>query len=141
MKIPFKFASCLILSSTVLIATSSISVAIVVIEFPNESGGGIGGSAGSISAEFSTGNILTGTTGAVAVGKAGAATSASTNTTDIYAIATGYSGGITISGINTSNLSYTVDADPNLGIAQANRFNATPSNVNLVPATVGVTLN
>lgn len=140
MKILFKLALILIVPATVLITTSSISVAKVAF-LPNGNGSGAGGSAGSISAEFSAGNTLTGIAGTVAVGKTGAATSANTTATDISAVATGYSGGITISGMNSSNLSYTVGADPNLETAQANSFNgSSKSSLNLVPATVGVTL-
>jgi hypothetical protein len=109
-----------------------------------QAGGGVAGSAGSISAEFTTGNALSATAGAVAVGKAGAITTATGSTTDITASAVGYAGALTVVDFNTVDVEYEVarETAANLARLQGNIFNgASKSGTSLLPgANTGVSL-
>lgn len=152
------------MKASIVFATGLILAAGTVIGSINVAHAGSAGSAGSISAEFSAGNVLTGTAGAVAVGKTGAFTSGTSNggtpaipatgvlgqpgftpgtaatPGDFTAVAAGYGGILTV---NPTGTTFTVAEDLLLGTAgiQANIFDSTnKSSVNLVPATVGVTL-
>jgi hypothetical protein len=90
---------------------------------------GQGGAAGTISASFSTGNVLTATAGAVAVGKDSAVTTGRSTGTDISAVAVGAAGEIDLANINGSSADYTIapESAARLGIAggQGNNFSAT----------------
>ena len=130
------------MKASILFATGLILATGIVIGAMDAAHAGAGGSAGSISAQFTaTGNDLTATAGAVAVGKTGAVTSATTTPTGITAAAAGYSGGIVVTKFNDTDISYDAGLDNSVGTAQANNFNSTAkSGLNLVPATVGVSL-
>jgi hypothetical protein len=68
-----------IMKASIVFATGLILAAGAVVGSINVAHAGAAGSAGSISAEFSAGNVLTGTAGAVAVGKTGAFSSGTSN--------------------------------------------------------------
>ena len=132
------------MKASIVFATGLMLAAGVVTGSINAAQAGEGGAAGSISAQFTeTGNSLTATAGAVAVGKAGAFTTSRTNTTDISSVAVGYGGGLSVAGINgTANYTATAETTAQLGVVggQGNTFAAAPS-LNLLPgATTGVTL-
>ena len=138
------------MKASIVFATGLILAAGAVAGFSNAAHAGAAGSAGSISAQFTTtGNTLTATAGAVATGKNGAFTTATGSApaggvADITAVAAGYSGALTISDLNTTLVDYAVTAEgaTGLGIAQGNNFDGVnKTSVNLVPATVGVKLN
>ncbi|WP_295613740.1 hypothetical protein [Chamaesiphon sp. GL140_3_metabinner_50] len=110
---------------------------------------GEAGAAGSISAEFSaTGNNLTATAGAVAVGKSGAFTTSRGSAANISSVAVGYAGSLAVTGINDSQaavgVGYTLTAESaaQLQVAQGNAFNAgSAPSLNLLPGTTtGVTI-
>jgi hypothetical protein len=154
-----------IMKASIVFATGLILAAGAVVGSINVAHAGSAGSAGSISAEFSTGNVLTGTAGAVAVGKTGAFTAGTANggtpaiapvfnvntgalvtpgtpagPSDFTAVAGGYGGILTV---NATGTTFTVAEDLLLGTTgvQANVFDSTNKNsVNLLPSTVGVTL-
>jgi hypothetical protein len=132
MKTSLKLAICSILATGAVFGSSNIAQA------------GVGGSAGSISAEFKAANVLSATAGAVAVGKAGAITTATGSTTDITASAVGYGGLLTVTDFNTVDVTYSVARDSNAGLAlvQGNTFNgANKSGTSLLPgANTGVSL-
>ncbi len=157
------------MKASIVFATGLILAAGAVFGSINVAHAGSAGSAGSISAEFSAGNVLTGTAGAVAVGKTGAFTSGTSNggtalipatfgppvnntpgplltpevpaaPASFTAVAGGYGGRLTVDATGTI---FTVAEDTLLGTAgvQANVFDSTAKNsVNLVPSTVGVSL-
>jgi hypothetical protein len=100
---------------------------------------GQGGAAGTISAQFSAGNRVEATAGAVAVGKDSAVTTGRTNTGDISAVAFGAGGQIGLNNVNAGNPEYTVAADLNLGVIQGNLFNATAA-PNLRLGTGGISI-
>lgn len=132
------------MKASIKFATGLILAAGAVVGSINAAHAGQAGSAGSISAQFSTtGNSLTATAGAVAAGKTGAFTTANGTVADISAIAAGYSGILTVSNFSTATVGYAATDDGRLGTAQANNFDGTApkTSVNLVPATVGVKLN
>jgi hypothetical protein len=131
------------MKASIVFATGLILAAGAVFGSSNIAQAGVGGSAGSISAEFTTGNVLSATAGAVAVGKAGAITVATGSTTDITASAVGYAGGLTVTGFNTTGVIYTVVADTDAGLAlqQGNAFAGAASGTSLLPGTTtGVSL-
>jgi hypothetical protein len=133
-----------IMKASILFTTGLILAAGAVVGSINVAHAGVAGSAGSISAQFTaTGNNLVSTAGAVAAGKTGAFTTASGTTTDISAVAAGYSGVLTVTGFSTSTVGYSAADDTLKSITQANNFDgaAPKTSVNLVPATVGVSLN
>lgn len=118
---------------------------------------GDGGAVGSISAQFTaTGNNLTATSGAVAVGKFGGITLARTNPTNISTVAVGYSIGsdqftgfsdlpgfskVGVLRFNSQNSAIGVLANSNaeLNTPQGNTFTAAPT-LNLLPGTSGVNI-
>jgi hypothetical protein len=131
MKASIKFATALILAAGAVAGSINVAHA------------GAGGSAGTISAQFTvTGNNLTGTAGAVAVGKLGAVTSGTATPTELSATAAGYAGDLTITNFSTDTIGYGAFADALLGDEQKNNFAGTlKSSVNLVPGpTTGVKL-
>jgi hypothetical protein len=148
MKNSLELAISLICLTGAMVASGSILRADVALA-------GEGGAVGSISAQFTaTGNNLTATSGAVAVGKSGAFTTARTNTTNISAVAVGNSIGslvlfgiriptFVVTGVNAQNVTYTsiiAENTAQLGAAQGNTFTAAPT-LNLLPgATTGVNI-
>jgi hypothetical protein len=150
MKNSLELAISLIFLTGVMVASGSILQADVALA-------GEGGAVGSISAQFTaTGNNLAATSGAVAVGKSGAFTTARTNATDISTVAVGNSIGrlvlfgipiptFTVTGVNSQNVTYTsliAESAAQQGVAQGNTFNsgAAPT-LNLLPgATTGVNI-
>jgi hypothetical protein len=134
------------MKASIVFATGLILAAGAVAGFSNAAHAGAAGSAGSISAQFSTtGNRLEATAGAVATGKAGAFTTGTASTADTTAVAAGYSGALSITDLNTANIDYTIGTETaaSLGQAQGNNFaGTTKTSVNLVPGpTTGVALN
>ena len=135
------------MKASIVFATGLMLAAGVVAGSINVAQAGEGGAAGSISAQFTTtGNNLTATAGAVAVGKSGAFTTARTTAADISAVAVGNGGVLTVNGINAAIVDYTVTEEANgVGAAlvtqQANTFTSAPT-LNLLPTspTTGVTL-
>ncbi len=177
------------MKASILFATGLILAAGAVVGSINVAHAGSAGSAGSISAEFTAGNVLSGTAGAVAVGKTGAFTAATSGggtlgtpaiapipatlgvaqvgnpgdanfvagvpptaaipgvpavpgTPATYtAVAGGYGGVLSVAGLNTTGANFSVTDDAALGTSQVNIFTGDNNNgLNLVPATVGVTL-
>ncbi len=131
------------MKASIVFATGLMLAAGAVFGSSNIAHAGVGGSAGSISAEFGTANALKATAGAVAVGKAGAITTATGSTTDITASAVGHAGVLTVTGFNTAGVTYTVVADTDAGLllSQGNTFAGTASGTSLLPgANTGVTL-
>jgi hypothetical protein len=131
------------MKASIVFATGLILAAGAVFGSSNIAHAGVGGSAGSISAEFNAANALSATAGAVAVGKAGAITTATGSATAITASAVGYAGGLTVNNFNSENVEYIVTADSDAGLAlqQGNNFaGTTKTSTNLLPATVGVSL-
>jgi hypothetical protein len=115
MNISIQFATGLILAASAVVVSGNIAHA------------GEAGAAGSIAAQFGTvsgvANTLTDLSGAVAVGKAGAATAArTTDNGDTFASAVGGAGTLKVTGANTPNVGYTAADDTNLGTAQANNL-------------------
>jgi hypothetical protein len=133
------------MKASILFATGLILAAGTVVGSINVAHAGEGGSAGSISAQFSAGNKLTATAGAVAVGKSIAITSGSTgliNAEGVSAVAIGSAGAISTVNFNTADVDYTGSPDSLPGEEQKNDFTGTKkSSVNLVPSSVGVSLN
>jgi hypothetical protein len=122
MKASIKFATALILATGAVVGSINVAHA------------GQGGSAGTISAQFTeSGNNLTATAGAVAVGKLGAVTSGTAGVTDLSATAAGYAGDLTITNFSTNTIGYGAFADTNLGTAQGNDFAGDKSGVSLLP--------
>ena len=131
------------MKASIVFATGLMLAAGIVAGSINVAQAGEGGAAGSISAQFTaTGNQLTATAGAVAVGKTGAFTTARTTTTDISAVAVGNAGGLTVAGINAASVTYTATEEDatQIGVGQANTLTSAPT-LNLLPgATTGVTI-
>jgi hypothetical protein len=131
MKVSIIFATGLMLATGVVAGSINVAQA------------GEGGAAGSISAQFTaTGNNLTATAGAVAVGKSGAFTTARTTAADISAVAVGNGGVLAVNGINAAIVDYAVtqEAGGVLGTLQGNTFTSAPT-LNLLPGnTTGVTI-
>ncbi len=132
------------MKASIVFATGLMLAAGVVAGSINAAQAGEAGAAGSISAQFTTtGNQLTATAGAVAVGKAGAFTTSRTNATDISSVAVGYGGGLTVTGINDAtsvNYVATGETTAQLGVVQGNVFASAPG-LNLLPGpTTGVTI-
>lgn len=138
MKTSIQFATGLVLAAAALAASASIARA------------GEAGAAGSIAAQFttitvgtvSTPNVLSGLSGAVAVGKSSAATGARTlGATDTFASAFGAAGTLTITNANqvpvaasgtgptavaaVAGIGYSVAEDGALGTSQANSLSGT----------------
>jgi hypothetical protein len=131
------------MKASIVFATGLILAAGAVFGSSNIAQAGVGGSAGSISAEFKAANVLSATAGAVAVGKAGAITVATGSTTDITASAVGYAGALTVTDFNTTKVKYEVAAETDAGLAlvQGNTFNGTAkSGTSLLPTSTGVAL-
>jgi hypothetical protein len=133
-----------IMKASILFATGLILAAGAVFGSTNIAQAGAGGSTGSISAEFATGNVLKATAGAVSVGKAGSITGATGTANEITASSVGYAGALTVGSFNTAVVDYGVAAetDGNVALLQGNLFGGTTkSSVNLVPgAGTGVNL-
>lgn len=149
MKNSLKLAISLILLTGAMVASGSLLRADVALA-------GEAGAVGSISAQFSaTGNNLTATSGAVAVGKSSAFTTARTNATNLSTVAVGNSvrrlsvfgfpvTTFLVTGVNAQNVSYVSllsgETTAQLGVNQGNTFTAAPS-VNLLPGpTTGVNI-
>jgi hypothetical protein len=149
MKNSLELAISLICLTGAMVASGSILRADVALA-------GEAGAVGSISAQFSaTGNNLTATAGAVAVGKSSAFTTARTNPTDLSTVAVGNSirsisvfgvpvPTFIVTGVNAQNVSYVSllsgETTAQLGVNQGNTFTAAPS-LNLLPgATTGVSI-
>lgn len=135
------------MKASIVFATGLILAAGAVAGFSNAAHAGAAGAAGSISAQFTTGNTLSATAGAVATGKTGAFTTATGSApaggvADITAVATGYAGTLAITNLNTTN-SYTIGDEALVTAVQGNNFAATlKTSVNLVPGPgTGVKLN
>ncbi len=122
------------MKASILFATGLILAAGAVA---NPAHAGQGGAAGSISAQFSVGNRIEATAGAVAVGKDSAITTARTTADNISAVAVGSGGDIDVVGLNASVVDYEFFNDDNLATAQGNEFTSAP---NLRLGTGGVTL-
>jgi hypothetical protein len=131
------------MKASIVFATGLILAAGTVVGSINVAHAGAAGSAGSISAQFDAGNVLTGTAGAVAVGKSIAiTTTTATVGGDITAVAVGSAGRINTVDFNSATVTYVGSADATLGTAQANDFDGgNKSKTNLTPATAGVSLN
>jgi hypothetical protein len=132
------------MKASIVFATGLILAAGAVVGFSNAAHAGAGGSTGSISASFSTGNVLSATAGAVSVGKAGSITTATGNATTITASSVGYAGSVLVTDFNTAAVTYEVNVDTNAGLAlsQGNNFAGTDkSGSSLLPGpTTGVSL-
>ncbi len=135
MKLSIKLATSLILAVGAVVGTSYAAMA------------GEGGASGSIAVQFATGNVVTGLSGAVAVGKSSAASSASTFINfgfdnETYASAIGGAGALTIKNANLDTISYKVAEDSNLGTDQGNKLAGSGASTRPVGslATVGVVL-
>jgi hypothetical protein len=135
MKASIVFATGLMLAAGVV--TGSINAA---------QAAGEGGAAGSISADFTaTGNNLTATAGAVAVGKSGAFTTSRGSSAGISSVAVGYAGALGVTGINDSSptgVGYTLTQEntTEIAIGQANAFVGGSPNLNLAGPTSGVSI-
>jgi hypothetical protein len=132
------------MKASIVFATGLILAAGTVIGSINVAHAGAAGSAGSISAQFTTtGNTLTATAGAVAVGKSIAiTTTTATSTGDTTAVAVGSGGTLGAVDFNSATVTYTGGVDGTLGTAQANNFDgANKSSTKLNPATAGLSLN
>jgi hypothetical protein len=130
------------MKASIVFATGLILAAGTVVGSINVAHAGAAGSAGSISAQFGAANVLTGTAGAVAVGKSIAiTTTTATVGGDITAVAVGSAGKIDTVNFNSATVTYTGFADADLTTPQANDFDgAAKSSTNLTPATAGVSL-
>lgn len=131
------------MKASIVFATGLMLAVATIAGGINVARAGEGGAAGSISAQFTAaGNNLTATAGAVAVGKASAATSARTTTTNISAVAVGNAGLLEINNINAA-IEYKVATGEDataLAVGQGNTFGSSPS-LNLLPGpTTGVTI-
>lgn len=136
------------MKASIVFATGLILAAGAVAGFSNAAHAGTAGAAGSISAQFTTGNTLSATAGAVATGKTGAFTTATGSApaggvADITAVATGYAGTLGITALNTTSSVYTIGDEAVVTAVQGNNFAATlKTSVNLVPGPgTGVKLN
>jgi hypothetical protein len=130
------------MKASIVFATGLMLAAGIVTGSINAAQAGEAGAAGSISAQFSTtGNNLTATAGAVAVGKTGAFTTSRTNAADISSVAVGYGGGLNVSGINdVVTYNVTGESAAQLAVVQGNVFASAPG-LNLLPGpTTGVTI-
>ena len=141
MKNSFELAiSCIFLTSG-MVASGSILRADVALA-------GEAGAVGSISAQFTaSGNNLAATSGAVAVGKSGAITTARTNATNISTVAVGYAGTFLlfnipllrtrVLGFNSQAPTYLVAPEntTQLGVVQGNTFSPAAPSLNLLPGT------
>ncbi|WP_310481747.1 hypothetical protein [Chamaesiphon sp. VAR_48_metabat_403] len=112
------------MKASILFATGLILAAGAVA---NPAHAGQGGAAGSISAQFSAGNRIEATAGAVAVGKDSAITTARTTADNISAVAVGSAGDLDVAGLNASEVNYEVFAENNLDTAQGNEFVSAPN--------------